>query len=65
MRIVAAAVAAVALAALLPAAARAHPELVDTMPASKATLAKAPARVVVRLSEPAHPVGDGPLRHRP
>jgi copper transport protein len=59
MRIVAAAVAAVALAALLPAAARAHPELVDTVPASKSTLAKAPARVVVRLSEPAHPVGDG------
>ncbi len=59
MRPVVAIVAAVALAALLPGAARAHPRLIGTTPATGAELATAPRVVVVRLSEPADPVGEG------
>ena len=59
MRVAAAAVAIVALAALLPGVAGAHPRLVATTPAAGAELAVAPRAVVVRLSEPADPVGDG------
>ena len=54
-----AAVAVVALAALLPGIAEAHPRLAGTTPRGGAQLAHAPRKVVVRLSEPATPVGDG------
>ena len=57
-RVSAAAVAAV-LAALLPGIASAHPRLVETIPPAGAVLARAPAEVVVQLSEPATPVGAG------
>ena len=46
-------------ALLIPALAAAHPRVVDTTPPADARLAKAPHVVVVRLSEPAVPVGDG------
>ena len=47
-------------AAALPAPAAAHPRLVDTTPAADAELARVSTKVVVvRLSEPADPVGDG------
>jgi copper transport protein len=59
MRAIAAGVAVVALAALLPGVARAHPQLVGTSPSAKTTLDTAPPKVIVRLSEPADPVGDG------
>ena len=50
---------AVAAALLIPALAAAHPRVVDTRPAAEAELATAPRVVVVRLSEPADPVGQG------
>ena len=52
-------VAVVALAALLPGGARAHPQLVGTTPSANTTVDTAPPKVIVRLSEPADPVGDG------
>jgi copper transport protein len=59
MRAIAVGAAVVALAALLPAAAGAHPRLVATTPQAGAELDTAPREVVVRLSEPGDPVGDG------
>lgn len=51
---------AVATAALaLAGGAAAHPQLVETQPAAKSRLNVPPTRVVVRLTEPAEPVGDG------
>jgi len=47
------------VAVLVPAAAAAHPRVVDTVPSAGAELARSPSVVVVRLSEPSDPVGDG------
>ena len=59
MRPTLAAVAVVALAALLPGVATAHPRLTDTSPQAGAELAHAPREVVVQLSERSTPVGEG------
>jgi methionine-rich copper-binding protein CopC/putative copper export protein len=59
MKAVAAGVAVVAFAAFLPGVAGAHPTLVETTPSAGAELDRAPRVVVVRLSEPADPVGEG------
>jgi copper transport protein len=59
MRVAAAAAAFVLLAGLLPGVAAAHPRLVATTPAPGAQLDRPPAEVVVRLSEPSDPVGEG------
>jgi methionine-rich copper-binding protein CopC/putative copper export protein len=52
-------VAVVAVAALLPGVAAAHPRLTATTPRAGAVLAHAPRKVVVRLTESATPVGEG------
>ena len=46
-------------ALLIPAQAAAHPRVVDTTPAADSQLAALPKTVVIRLSEPADPVGEG------
>lgn len=53
------AAAGLALAALLPGVATAHPRLTETIPRAGAELAHTPRKVEVRLSEQATPVGDG------
>jgi copper transport protein len=59
MRRAAAGLAVVALAGLLAGPAAAHPRATSTSPASGSLLGAPPRVVVVRLSEPAEPVGDG------
>jgi copper transport protein len=59
MKAALAAAAVVALAVVLPGTAVAHPRLTETIPPAGAELARAPLKVVVRLSEQATPVGDG------
>jgi copper transport protein len=55
----AAAVAAGALVGALAGTAKAHPVLVASSPAAGQTVQRGPAQIVVRLSEPAEPVGGG------
>ncbi len=59
MRVVAACLAVAGLAVLLPAGACAHPQLEATTPSAGSELDTAPRAVIVRLTEPAEPVGDG------
>jgi copper transport protein len=58
-RAVAGLAAAAALAGLLAGSAAAHPRLASSSPAEGARLEQGPAQVVVRLTEPSQPVGDG------
>ena len=51
--------AAAALAGLLAGTAAAHPRVTSSSPAAGAHLEQAPAQIVVRLTEPVQPVGDG------
>jgi copper transport protein len=50
---------AAALAGLLAGTAAAHPRLASSSPAAGTRVERAPARIVVRLTEPVQPVGDG------
>jgi copper transport protein len=51
--------AATALVGLLAGTAAAHPRLASSSPAAGARVEEAPAQIVVRLTEPVQPVGDG------